>query len=223
MMGIMKQQVWVKRTSLVAGERILDLRHFIDPDNSAGNKPQQTVSDFRQQARLEPWEGRVVSEDGDGYNKQVAYFHYQEALVEREVLGEGRAIFGGPGKLESVQDVLGRVGGYEGIAKQVALSNHQQQVTPKPEELPKYMRHTTSADGVTAAECLRRYVYNMRETPDAGQPKFIPYEMTKAQKVLAALVWEKQIHDRKAAQAAADKQTEISVVCESQYADGEEW
>jgi hypothetical protein len=68
-------------------------------------------------------------------------------------------------------------------------------------------RHVTQADGMTGAECYRRYCENMRE----GKHK-----LTRAQKTLAQEIWRVELLKKTREQEILDKSRAVTVVVETE-------
>lgn len=178
----MKQDIWVKRSELLKGEFILDMK-------GKRSKPNQTVSSFRKERLIKPWEGRVVTRDGDHWDEDLSNRSdlYSMALVKRDVDAPT-------------------------VPVQYKTKGYSHSITVSAFD----MLGAKVVDGMTGYTCLNHYTDLMQE----NKSKF---KLTKAQKELGSMMWSAQLKEKKAAQVTADASKEISVICENQYADGDEW
>lgn len=203
-----KQKVWVKREDLKKGEVVLDMK-------GKPARPDQSVSSVRAKSGIDPWVGRHVTEDGDRYpGAEAAPGLYSMALVEREIKPVP----------ETAKDILARVG-VAGIQAAVAASVNQAQAQHHKICTPQSAYETLArktAGGLTGVRCLERYSLNMREGLSNGVA-FARFKLTPEQKSLGSQMWAAKLKEKQEVQQIEDASKEISVLCENQYADGDEW
>lgn len=144
---------------------------------------------------MKPWAGRVVIRDGDYWDEDLSNRSdlYSMALVKREETALT------PGWQDRVEQ---------------ARERHWAPRAAEPTKFEELARQHVGS--LTGHECFKRFVHNM---DDAGSK----YNLTHQQKNHGSMMWSEKLKEKKAAQATEDSSKEISVICENQYADGDEW